>query len=324
MPDNTLSTLEQIRIKIRRLTRSPSTAQISDATIDEYINNFVLYDFPEHLRTFRLRVSYSFQLTPFIDQYNLEDIAVGLSNEIINIYDPVYVSGRKQMLTQDRTQFFGLFPMDNSVQSIGTDGDGATVTFIGNLSGVPVLRDHVKFSSLGVNDTRLAIYDIPNDPNDGEGEFYGDAGALGFINYRTGAYDITFNAAPAAGETIYSYTVPYAAGTPSSVLFYGNALTFRPVPDKAYSVNFDVATRPAELLAGATMPELSQWWQYIAYGATKKIFEDRMDMESVQMITPEFKKQEILVNRRTIDQLSKERAATIYTGVSTGLTDFFN
>jgi hypothetical protein len=78
------------------------------------------------------------------------------------------------------------------------------------------------------------------------------------------------------------------------------------------------------MLTNATMPELSQWWQYIAYGAAKKIFEDRMDMESVQLIMPEFKKQEALVNRRTIDQLSKERASTIYTEMSVSLADFFN
>ena len=61
------------------------------------------------------------------------------------------------------------------------------------------------------------------------------------------------------------------------------------------------------------MPELSEYWQYIAYGAAKKIFEDRMDQESVQLIMPEFKEQETLIQRRTIDQQSNERSATIYT-----------
>jgi hypothetical protein len=40
------STLGAIRTKVRRLTRSPNTAQITDNQIDEYVNTFILYDFP--------------------------------------------------------------------------------------------------------------------------------------------------------------------------------------------------------------------------------------------------------------------------------------
>ena len=43
------------------------------------------------------------------------------------------------------------------------------------------------------------------------------------------------------------------------------------------------------------------------------LFQDRMDMESLQMIEPEFKKQENLVNRKTLVQLANTRTATIFT-----------
>jgi len=43
------STLETIKIKVRRLTRSPSEAQLSDADLNQYINTFLIYDLPEHL-----------------------------------------------------------------------------------------------------------------------------------------------------------------------------------------------------------------------------------------------------------------------------------
>ena len=75
----------------------------------------------------------------------------------------------------------------------------------------------------------------------------------------------------------------------------------------------EVYKRPDELLDTAQSPELSEWWQYIAYGCAKKVFEDRMDPESVQTIMPEFKKQEALINRRTIVQQTEQRTATIYT-----------
>jgi hypothetical protein len=43
------NTLADIKIKIRRLTRSPTEAQIGEFELDRYINTFILYDFPEQL-----------------------------------------------------------------------------------------------------------------------------------------------------------------------------------------------------------------------------------------------------------------------------------
>ena len=40
------ATLGAIRNKVRLLTHSPSTAQLADADIDQYVNTFILYDFP--------------------------------------------------------------------------------------------------------------------------------------------------------------------------------------------------------------------------------------------------------------------------------------
>ena len=60
-------------------------------------------------------------------------------------------------------------------------------------------------------------------------------------------------------------------------------------------------------------PQLNEWWQYIAYGAARKIFQDRMDWDSVALVEPEYKKQEALCLRRTIVQYTNERVATIYT-----------
>jgi hypothetical protein len=96
-------------------------------------------------------------------------------------------------------------------------------------------------------------------------------------------------------------------------LFYDNKFVLRPVPDQPYQINFEAYVRPTYLMAENQVPQLEEWWQYIAYGAAKKIFEDRMDLESVALILPEYKKQETLCLRRTIVQYTNERTATIYT-----------
>jgi hypothetical protein len=97
------------------------------------------------------------------------------------------------------------------------------------------------------------------------------------------------------------------------MLYYDEKFTLRPVPDDAYQVQVDAYIRPTELLASNQSPDLEQWWQYIAYGAAKKILEDRMDMDTVAQILPEFKQQERLVLRKTIVTQTKERVATLYT-----------
>ena len=68
-PDNSLSTLSQIQTKVRRLTRSVSENQLATADLNNYINTFVLYDFPEHLRLLNLKTVLTFYTQPFVDTY---------------------------------------------------------------------------------------------------------------------------------------------------------------------------------------------------------------------------------------------------------------
>jgi hypothetical protein len=313
MPDNTLSTLEQIRIKIRRLTRSPSSSQITNDQIDDYVNTFILYDFPEHLRTNYLRKTFAFYTNAHQDVYESNDI-VGddfnnFKNEYISLHGPVYIAGYQALFSQSRQEFFDQWPKTVSIKSVRT-GDGFIQPDTGTLTGAPLLKNNVLFSSIDAFEDDLKAYD------DGAGNLIGNVIAGGTINYLTGAYAFTYTTGVKAGQSVDSQTVQYQAARPNSLLFYENKLTVRPIPDQAYKVEIEAYVRPTEFLSATPtqQPELAQWSQWIAYGAAKKVFEDRMDMESVQLIMPEYRKQESLVNRRTIMQLSNERVSTIYDG----------
>lgn len=341
-PDSTLSTLVQIRNKVRRLTRSLTEAQLTTQQIDDYINTFVLYDFPEHLRLFNLLTTFTFFTEPFKDVYESNDTASSVfynfKNKYVTIHPPVYVAGRQALFMESREQFFGIYPMFNSIASIGTAGDGVQTAFSGVVntqqSSIPagltqiilLLKNNVLFSSIDANGNSLAMIDYPISPT--IGNLYVPGGSptsttvqdtANYINYTTGAFTVTFAAAPDTGVPINSQTVLVQPAIPQSVLFYDGKFTVRPVPDQAYRVNMEVFVRPTELLSGTQSPELAEWWQYIAYGAAKKVFEDRMDMESVQQIMPEFKKQESLINRRTIVQQTSQRTSTIYANESGGI-----
>lgn len=327
MSDATLSTLQQIRIKVRRLTRSLSEAQLPTADIDQYVNTFVLYDFPEHLRMQALRTTFSFYLSPHVDEYETNtsvttDPLYNFKNKYISVHTPIYIAGYQSMFSQSREQFFSIYPKVNNIASIGTAGDGVTTSYSGTLSAVPVLRGQVLFTSMDVNGNGLSIKDIPvaGSQNGLLVDAYtgSPAGFLPAIDYVTGEFQFDFPTAPASGQAINSQTVPYVASQPQALLFFDEKFTVRPVPDQPYQVQMEVYKRPDELLSSGQQPELSEWWQYIAYGCAKKIFEDRMDPESVQTIMPEFKKQESLINRRNVVQQTDQRTSTIYTEQTSG------
>ena len=329
--------LDTIRTKVRRLTRSPSVAQLSDADIDQYINTFVIYDFPEHLRLFDLRTTLTFYTKPFIDVYetnttDVTDPLYNFKNKYITIHEPLYIAGYQQFFSQSREQFFGIYPMVNSIASIGLVGDGVTAAFTGvvqfgsgpyyqpnPLLGTHLLQNNVLFSSVDINGNGLALHDVPASST--VGNLVGDAGmGPNFINYITGQFSFVFSNPPAIGVPINSQTVPYVPALPQAVLYYEDKFTLRPVPDQPYRVNLEAYIIPTELLATYQDPDIQQWWQYIAYGASKKVFEDRMDTDSVQQIMPEFKMQERLVLRKTVVQYTNERTGTIYTEQNGGLT----
>jgi hypothetical protein len=349
MPQPT-SSLQAIQIKVRRLTRSPSQAQLSDTDLQNYINTFVVYDFPEHLRMFNLNTVFRFWCNPFQDTY-ITDATLpttnplyNFQNQYISISPPVYVAGFQTFYTQSREEMFGIYPNINSIQSIGFIGDGATQQFTGFIttnSGpnnflnptlanqtTTLLQNQVLFDSIDANGNGLSMVDVPivntatgNPTVNGNLYVPGTQPATppvaidpnNTINYVTGAFTVTFASPPGIGQTINSQTVPTVVSRPLALLFFNEKLILRPVPDQPYEISFEAFIRPTALLAGNQSPQLEEWWQYISYGAAKKIFEDRMDLESVAQIMPEFKQQERLCLRRTIVQNTTQRTPSIYT-----------
>ena len=330
------ATLAAIQIKVRRLTRSPSTSQLSDSDLQNYINTFVVYDFPEHLRMFNNRTTYTFYTNPGQDRYPTDEVSFAgvttnplynFQNNFISIHTPVYMAGYNSFYTQSREQFFGIYPKTNSIASTGATGDGVTQTFTGVVntaqsSLVPgqsnqmagILQWEVLFDSIDSNGNGLALVDIPvRNPSTGNNTIFGnlyDPASVDYqlalavppttvmsnnnINYSTGAFTCTFDGAPGAGQPINSQTVFQVLSLPQALLFYDNTFIVRPVPDQPYRIQFEAYMRPTFLMATNQTPQLEEWWQYIAYGAAKKIFEDRMDLDSVALILPEYQKQEQL------------------------------
>lgn len=354
-PDSNLSTLAQIQQKVRKLTLSPSADQLSDSDLNNYINTFILYDFPEHLRTFKLRQQFTFYCTPYQDTYvtdtswPMTNVLYNFSNIYTTIHSPVYIAGYNSFFSQSPEQFFGIYPLTNSIVLQNT-GNGVATNFTGtitNLQGsiaapgvtqsTALLQNNVLFSSLDSNLNGLSLVDSPIiDSTTGFNTVYGvmydpnnppalplklaapytnQAGfpSNNFVNYATGQYNVTFTSAPGSNASINAQTVPQVISLPQAMLWYENKFTLRPVPDQPYRINFEVYVRPTELLNSTDMPELAEWWQFVSYGSSIKLLQDRGDHDTVALLMPEYKNQERLCLRRTIVQYTNERTATIYT-----------
>ena len=363
------TTLNAIEIKVRRLTRSLDNNLLPKADLDNYINTAVVYDFPETLRTFNLRTSFSFFTNPGQDVYNTDissfagatnNPLYNFQNKYITVHPPYYAAGYQVFSTQSPEEFYGLYPKVNSITSSGSIGDGTPGPFTGVIntsqSIVPnglvqqtyIVQGQNLFSAIGTPGTSevvgLALVDIPVvDPVTGFKINFGNlydpnssayaaalrtpptvVDATNNLNYQTGAYTITFPQNTVAGTQINTQTLSQVSSIPQAILFYSNKFTVRPIPDQSYRINFEVYQRPTALLDANQSPELEEYWQYIAYLAAKKVFEDRSDMDSVQELMPELKNQERLCLRRTLVQLSNERTATIYSDTTGGRGNNWN
>lgn len=184
------------------------------------------------------------------------------------------------------------------------------------ISGIP--------STLTLIDDGLGNLIAPNDPAQPKANPPTYATIRGSINYITGAISINANGflningaaeTPPAGNAINVQYIPYVASRPQSAMFFQDQILLYPIPDQAYTVSFEAYRYPTAFLSSnpAATPQLTEWWQLLAYGAADKIFADNGDFENLQKFRPLLKEQMDLVLRRTIVQQTSERTSTIYT-----------
>jgi hypothetical protein len=314
-----LTTLQAIRDKVRKITRTPDDYQMPDATLDEYIHTFILYDLPEQLRLFSLRTTLTFYTQPNVDTYEttttvVTDPLYNFKNRYIAVHPPVFMAGIQAFYTQQRDVFYGYWPQTNTIADTLLRGNGGVGPFTGILTAHPAMQRSIIFTCINTLGASMVLIDNPINAQLGQLIVPNNSTiSYGSINYVTGAFTVMFPNNTLAGATIYGECIAYQPGKPIAMLFYDEKFIIRPVPDKVYQIQIEADIRPTELLSANAIPYLEQWWQYIAYGAAKKLFDDRVDNESIQLIMPEYMNQENLCLRSTLTQQANERTVTIYT-----------
>jgi hypothetical protein len=170
--------------------------------------------------------------------------------------------------------------------------------------------------------------------DDGNGNLIGDVSTLsgqqGTINYQTGQISnlyfsevIPSTSTVTQGSNAISVQYnPVQEAIPLSILFFQDQFTLRPVPDQGYTVELTCYRQPVQALlqtpANGGSTELNEWWECIAIGAAKKIYEDRLDFDGVSAMDKMLKERYDVCYTRTYAQIGSQRVNTIYQDQLTG------
>lgn len=263
--------LNRLRYTIRRITGKLDVTQLPDTSsgeisisnppgIDDYINDFYLYDMPEHFRTLRLRDFYLFNTIPNCGTY-------AVPQNVIQIYDPIYIDNYQFAWYQDPNIFYRNWPEFNFIDTNMFTPNGSTLTFTFTLTQAPIQQGTVVIGMIpnldGVNfpipletftdqDQPIPL-DIPIQQFfQNPGLLTGSFGSSGTIDYLSGVVTLTFLDAPPAGCSGNVHYHPYVASRPRDIMFFNQNLYVRPIPNDTYAVKCIAEVLPTTALSAAT------------------------------------------------------------------------
>lgn len=277
-------TLQNIRIKVRNLTGMPSTDQISDESLNAYINDYYVYTMPEELKVQIQNNFLDFKTAVGQNVYTFPSVA----GAYLTDSPGAYADGFPLIFYEDPDIFYQDWPQQYSVDSVGT-GDDSTTSFSGTTQAYPIIQ-----GSFFITDGTQVLQD------QGDGTLTGDGS--GTITYTTGAWTATFTTAPTSSDTIYDKYQACQENRPQGILFFENEFTLMPVPDQVYQIRLQGFILPDALTNDSDTPTQPEWGPLIAYGAALEIFSDRGDTENYDRYYAILKRQENIALSRTIQQ----------------------
>lgn len=275
--------LNRLRYTVRRITGKYDESQLPDTSvgepslsnppgIDDYINDFYLYDMPEHLRTLRLRDFYEFTTVPNCGTYSVPQT-------IIQVYDPVYVDGYQISWQQWPNIFYNVWPELSFIDQNLFSPDGVTTIFSFTLSQTPVQQGTVvigltpnidgspspTLETFTDSDQPIPL-DLPNSQkfvNPGiliSNQYTGTLPPVspgvtpgtGTIDYLTGAVTISYVITPPSSTTSSCHYHPYVASRPRDLLFWQQQIFVRPIPNDTYQIKVMAYQLPTTVMSSAT------------------------------------------------------------------------
>lgn len=263
--------LNRLRYTIRKITGKYDTTQLPDQSIantpislsnpsgiDDYINDYYLYDMPEDLRSLKLRDFYQFFTIPNCGTY-------AIPQNIIQIYDPIYIDNYQFAWYQTPDTFYRIWPELNFIDAAIAVTATSQATYNFTLTQTPVQQGTVVIGLQPNTDnptTPLETFTDQDSPIPldipiqqffkNPGTLTGSFGGTGTIDYLSGKVSITYATAPPSGVNINAHYHPYVASRPRDILFWQQSLFLRPIPNDTYAVKVMAYMLPTTVLSAAT------------------------------------------------------------------------
>lgn len=338
----TVGVLQDIIEKIREVSASGNSDQVTDQKIIKYINSYYLYDLPNDLRNIKLKDTYTFNTIQGVDTYPFD------FDKWSTVQEPIYCGKQEISLFQDKQSFYRYNFNTQQLETFAT-GEGSEGPYTGLTQANPIIRsiNNNPMADTQVSSTQIFPGGYPptfrqsnisriqnilisantetsslNVTDDGNGGLIGDCIPGGTINYQTGEIaDLIFTDIVPSGNDINIQYTQSVLGMPYTVLFFQNQFVVRPIPDQAYTIEMTAMRQPSQALMGTqdiTSPNLNgrpeelYWWELIAFGVAKKLYQDRLDSDGVNLMDSYLQEKISEARTRTYAQLGTRAINTIY------------
>lgn len=275
--------LNRLRYTIRKITGKYDFDQLPNSSIgevtitnpsgiDDYINDYYLYDMPEDLRSLRLRDFYTFTTFPNCGTYSIPQ-------NVNQIYDPIYVDNYQGQFYQDPNRFYSVWPEFDFIDQNLFTSDGNTQTFTRTLTQTPVQQGTVTIGLIpnidGAPSPALETFTDTDQPipldlplqqmfvNPGtliSNRYVGplppitpgvDPGT-GVIDYLTGVFTVVYTSPPANGTRASCHYHPYIASRPRDIMVWQQQVFLRPIPNDVYTIKMMAYLLPTTVMSSAT------------------------------------------------------------------------
>lgn len=294
-------TFNDIKQKTRLITGRFSAQEMTDTELGKRINQYYQYTFPAEVKLERQHTFYEFLTTVNQPTYTFDNTTY------TNVEPPATLDNLSLLYYQDPDRFNQENPYQVTRLTPWT-GDGVTTLFSTTVTGFPILPD-----STVITDNTEVFEDTNTIWEDGQPiSITGNLGGSASVNYATGSISVTFNTAPANGQSIYLSYIIFQPGRPTAVLLYNNEFKFFPPPDTAYRFKMKGYIVVSALVNATDTPVLSQWGPAIAYGTAKQIFADYGELDRKREIEADYQEQIDYVMVKTEQNLLNIRAQPFF------------
>lgn len=298
--------VQDVLLEARRWLQFCNQANLPDSTLLYYLNIEWTINVPQSFTHFGLKTINTFMTTKGQPVY---PFPIGVE---LNFDGLVYCDGLPINLQQDPNQFQNVYGnmRSNYTPIYGNGTIGAYTCALQSFPMLPgytdalgLLHPNVILTTTSTTGTELEVYD------NGIGSMIGNGS--GTVNYQTGVIsNLIFSLPVLDGAPIYANNSYYAQGRPYAVLFYQNAFSFRPVPDRPYCIQYDCYAIPQPFTETTTTLPLPSYFTLLAQGTALQVAHMIGDQSQVLKIKSAYDQSKIYIQNITTRQRANLRPST--------------